>query len=384
MKTATILDTRSKRSSNQYPIYVRITVGSKVQMLPTGYRIDQRYWQGDHVKRTHPQASIINAKITDMIADIHRTQAECTLKGIPFGVELLGKEKKSYDFVDSVKRFAGDYLKEGNFLMHKRYTILYNDLYNFYQTVPMDTITEDFVRGYSARLSERGNNANTIHKKVKMLGAVLKDEIKRKRFNGDNAFLSIKLKTVDTKRGYLSTDDIAKLENAVLPDQLSLTRDMFMFSYYTQGQRFGDVLLCRRDQINGGRIHFSQHKTSSQVSVQIHDKLKKIIDKYNGKYIFPIVKKAPSDEMERFRVVGMYNTIANRNLKIIAEMLDIQKFSFHYARYSFASGLMEYTDSIHVIKQALGHKKYATTEIYLKKLLNKTVDQEVIKLFSNK
>lgn len=382
MKTTAILDSRTKRVSNRYPIYIRISNGQSVTHLPTGYKIETKHWGNGVVKKSHPEASIINARIADIISDVRRTEAECLLKGIPFSLDLLGKEKKSYDFVDSVKRFAGDYLNEGNFVMHKRYMILYRNLYDFYETLNLERIDDDLIRDLVSRLKEI-NNPNTIHKKIKMLGAVLKEEIRRKRYNGINAFLTYKIKTVDTKRGYLSTQEIALLENAALPDQLALTRDMFMFSYYTQGQRFGDVLLCRRDQINAGRIYFAQHKTSMQLSVHVHEKLQEIIDRYEGEYIFPIVKKTPKDSLERFRVIGMYNTIANRNLKIIAEMIQIQKFSFHWARYSFASGLMEHTDSIHVIKQALGHKKYATTEIYLKKLLNKTVDQEVIKLFSN-
>lgn len=386
MKITAVLDTRSKRVSNQYPIYIRLTIGSTRTLIPTGNKVDPKYWNNGQVRRTHPDASIINARITDMISDIHRTEAECLLKGIPFNIDLLGKEQKSYDFVESVLSFANQYLNEGNFTMHKRFMVVYNDIHDYYKSMPMDTINEDLIKDFILKLKARGNNPNTIHKKVKMLGAVLGSEIKRGRFLGNNWFSTYKIKTQEAKRGFLTSANIQKLEQAQLSDQLTLYRDMFMFSYYSQGQRFGDVLLCRKDQITGDRINFIQLKTSTQVSVYIHDKLKTLIEKYksDSEYIFPIIKKVPKDKLETYRTIGVYNTVANRNLKIIAELLEIPKFSFHYARYSFASGLMEHTDSIHIIKQALGHKKYATTEIYLKMLLNKKIDAEVIKLFSNK
>ena len=81
------LDTRTPCKSALYPIVIRISIGKSQRLINTGFKIEASYWAKNAVKRNHPQASIINARLSDLQADFSRYLAECTLSGIkPFSM----------------------------------------------------------------------------------------------------------------------------------------------------------------------------------------------------------------------------------------------------------------------------------------------------------
>ena len=103
---------------------------------------------------------------------------------------------------------------------------------------------------------------------------------------------------------------------------------------------------------------------------------------YEGEFIFPFLKEIPENKAKYISLIGSQNAIVNRNLKAIAGLCGIQfNLSFHTARHSIAFHLMKTTDSIHIIKEALGHSETRTTEIYLKSLDDHSIDDEMEKIY---
>lgn len=81
-------------------------------------------------------------------------------------------------------------------------------------------------------------------------------------------------------------------------------------------------------------------------------------------------------------MIDSLNVIVNRNLKVVAELVGISKaLTFHIARHTFAFHLKKKTDSIHVIKDSLGHSRSSTTEQYLQALDDEYLDIEMDKLY---
>jgi integrase len=119
-------------------------------------------------------------------------------------------------------------------------------------------------------------------------------------------------------------------------------------------------------------------------SVKIHGRLQAIIDQYPGdsEFLFPYIKELPAGKKEYIKKLDSLNVVVNRNLKIVADLAGIEKeLTFHIARHTFAFHLKKKTDSIHVIKDSLGHSRSNTTEQYLQALDDEYLDKEMDKLY---
>ncbi len=66
----------------------------------------------------------------------------------------------------------------------------------------------------------------------------------------------------------------------------------------------------------------------------------------------------------------MTNQVLNRELKVLMEKVGIDKaISFHCARHTFASNLIEAKTNILYVRDLLGHSSLSETQIYAKSLM---------------
>lgn len=383
MKITTYLDQRITRKDGLYPIYVRITDKGVTKLVNIGYRIDPRYWAENSVKRTHPQAAIINAKIADIISEFNRAAAEASLKGRPFKIDLAASGKTSYSFIDYIFKRGEDYEKRQMPVMWNKCRKMIKELKIVFGDIHFDELNMDALRKLEAHMIDTGNSQNTRNIKFAFYRTMLEGAITEGLTNGKNIFKEYKIKKTATTKEKLTLEEIQKIENLELAGALDMARDIFLFSFYCKGQRFSDCLYLESKYIKDGRIFFITDKAGKAITVKIHDRLQRIIDKYpRGKYLFGYIKSEPKDAFEKLRTTGIFNAIVNRYLKIVAGLAQIdKKVSMHIARHSFASQLMNVTDSIHVIKEALAHSDYRTTQIYLKSLDDSYLDKEMDKLY---
>jgi len=107
-------------------------------------------------------------------------------------------------------------------------------------------------------------------------------------------------------------------------------------------------------------------KTEKPLLIPLMVKAKDILNKYSKLTIKVEIKKA---------LPQMANQVVNRNLKDLMKMAGISKnISFHCARHSFASNLVEMGTSIIYVKDLLGHAKIEQTMIYAKSLTGNLFD----------
>ena len=129
--------------------------------------------------------------------------------------------------------------------------------------------------------------------------------------------------------------------------------------------------MVKNEDIIDGRVYFYKiSKSNKPVSVKVHSKLQAIIDKYydkNKEYLFKTKVNSES-----------YNTICNRNLKVIAQLCGIEKkITFHISRHSFANNMKNSKKDIYIIQQALGHSDIRVTQQYLAALEDDIIDNEI-------
>jgi site-specific recombinase XerD len=195
---------------------------------------------------------------------------------------------------------------------------------------------------------------------------------------GVNRFNTFGLKKQFVRKDKLSLADIAKIEALQVEGELLRARDMFLFSYYCKGMRFKNCYAVKIEDIRDGRVYFPRiSKSYKDISIKIHSKLQMIISAYMGARV--------SGQLFNFnQKSASYNSVCNRNLKLIAAMCDIKvKLSFHISRHSFANNLKQMGTNINVIKDALGHSDVRITEVYLASLDDQVIDDEMSRLYGD-
>ena len=160
-----------------------------------------------------------------------------------------------------------------------------------------------------------------------------------------------------------------------------LARDMFLFSFYTHGMRFQNV--ATMPPVHGSVIQYRMNKGKKIREISIHPKLKGIIDKYNGKpYLFPLLKSEPLNQWELKEMTDKANALINLYLKRVAVICGIEKrLTFHIARHTFAYLSLDNGVSYEILKDALGHSSYSTTQMYLKSLSDRKINEAVKALY---
>lgn len=385
MTVKPFFDTRVDRKNNLYPIFICLRHGPKVKYIPTGYRIDKIHWDNNAVKKTHPKHKVINAKIGSIIAEINNYYAECSLHSRPFVIDLAGTGKKSHSFNDYLQHRAKQFDNNNQIIMAQKVRRLAVEITDVFGILYFDQINQDALRKFEAYLIKAPNTNNTRVKKFKSLGQFYQQAVNDGKASMPNPFKSYKILSKPVKKDKLTVEEISKIAGLQLQQgPVDNARNLFMFSYFCKGARFENCIKIRRNDIRNGRIHFKSNKGGKYITVKLHPRVQSIINKYSGEFIFPFLDHVPKDKKEYIQKIDVLNAVVNKNLKIVAALAGIKiHLTFHIARHSFASHLMNHTDSIHVIKESLGHSDYRTTEVYLKSLGDEVLDKEMDKLYGS-
>lgn len=131
---------------------------------------------------------------------------------------------------------------------------------------------------------------NTAGRYIKFLKTICLDA-QRSGFKVNQELASIRGFKVEVKKIYLNFDEIEQIAKTEFKDEkLESARDWLVIGCYI-GQRVGDLLSLTKENIkqHKGRnfIELIQQKTKKKVTILVHPKVQKILDKNKGE--FPMV-----------------------------------------------------------------------------------------------
>jgi integrase len=153
-------------------------------------------------------------------------------------------------------------------------------------------------------------------------------------------------------------------------------RDLWFFSYLTNGINFSDMLRLKYKDIAGGEIHFCRQKTirttkdQKEIAATLLPEMKAIIKRWGNKdkkpdsYIFPFLSK-DMDPVTEKRIIQNVIRLCNKKMAEISKALKYDTISTYTARHSYATVLKRSGANIAFISESLGHSDLRTTENYL-------------------
>ena len=86
---------------------------------------------------------------------------------------------------------------------------------------------------------------------------------------------------------------------------MDYARDIFMFSFYTQGMSFIDMAYLKKERSAEWVLSYRRHKTDQQLFIKWEKPMQKIVDKYNtieSSYLLPIIKNNGKDPRREYKM----------------------------------------------------------------------------------
>lgn len=376
MKIKPILWTYFKTKSKTFPIKIRVTHQlnnkTKTEYFPIDISVTKDEWdkKAGRVKLDkRVNAAEINFKIIEKSNAIEKSFLNT-------GKITSGK---SDNFIWWFEEFyKQSKLKSGVYHQKKLNTVL-NRLRSFQDPIPLSTLTTGFLRDFENSMIKEGLNLNYITDTLARIRTVVNEVLKDGTMEyHKNPFLNYKLSYVRTEKDRLDITDIEKLEKADVYGKPELARDIYIFSFYCGGLRFGDICRLTKDNLQDGRLVYQMNKTKVNRNIKMHPKALNIFKKYD--YQFPIGINFNKVEES----ISSRNAEMNRALKVACKEAKIKEVSMHTARHSIADYAVKQNLGTRELKGILGHQKIATTEVYMRNFYQEENDEVMDKLFKNK
>jgi site-specific recombinase XerD len=362
---------KAKTKGTQEKIYLRITVNRKKAELATKYFIEPRLW--DSAKQKSKGDSIINSHLSELEADIYRTQRrledESRVVTAKIIKDILTNDSFDVFIMEFFEHFTDQ--KENDPELSAETGALYRQTLNktksfikeLYKVSDLHIKQLDFkfINEFDQHLVSTGLVRNTVNKHHSRLRTVILQAI-HEDILSKNPYSKFPLRKAKVKRPVLNYDEINKWQNISLSEfpALDKIRDKFLFCIYT-GLRYGDAETLTQNHIveNKGTkfLCLDMHKGDEFVKIPLMKIPQELIKKYDN---------------EERKITGLLfprvsNQKLNASLKAIAGIVGINKrITHHTARRTFGTTVLQESGAdIKAVSKLLGHTDIKQTQIYL-------------------
>jgi integrase/recombinase XerD len=240
-----------------------------------------------------------------------------------------------------------------------------------------------FLEGFESFLRfQRNNKDTTISVKMRNIQRVLNLAIEDKLLKqecypfGEKKYSVNKRLNSKTRKRSVPLDIVRKIKDLQLIEGSShhLAQQIFMFSFYTRGMNFIDVVGLKWKDIEANEINYYRKKTGQLFQIPVNNHTQAILDYYaklkisaDG-YIFPIYNnEVHVTEKQRYTRKKSALKKVNDRLKDIAKLIGEEglKLTTYVSRHSYATNLKRSGVATSYISEALGHQTEEQTQTYL-------------------
>ncbi|MGV0846770.1 tyrosine-type recombinase/integrase [Empedobacter falsenii] len=394
-----VLRTNQEDKTGHSPLYIRLIKDRKTKFIVTGIKLKENEWDDvkQKVKRNYPNSTRMNAflsqKIADaeaMVADNERKRGNISAKRLKEAIK--GKDIKNffeyaYERCERVRGNVSPQTYKAYKMNIQKFEKFLGTNEIYFEDITV-TVLNDYVNFMSNRLK---NGSTTMHYALNILAIMFKDAIREEVISLNTyPFASVRIKKDKSTRLFLNKEQIEQLKNHKSSSGQTDTyfRDMFIFSCYAGGLRFGDVvtLQWKNYDENEQRIRLNIRKTKRSHQFKVGQSALEILNKYKKEtsesddFIFPIISEANFFEQSneyQLKVIAAKNTLCGQKLRRIGKELEFPfSLSFHLSRHTFATQALANGMRIEYVSKLLDHSDIGTTQIYAK-IVNDELDKAV-------
>lgn len=342
-----------KTNRGKYPLVFQIIHKRRKKLIYSPYHLDEQDFDREELRVTNISHSLLPGEADEVNRYIGRT-----LRELHRVVDWLRTNRPAFSAEDIVTRYKAT----GN----KRYVSLYMkgliDLLratghqgtaaNYKSTLSvfhrftdgrevllddLDTRTAD---DFTAFLKTQGMADNSVMFYIRIMRAVFNKALAARLVTDrPNPFKGIAVRQNGAEKEVLTKQEVRTIAELDLSDfpKLDLSRDLFLFSFYTRGMAFVDIAFLQYENISEGVITYVRNKTGQVTQVKITPRLNALIEKYRSSrspFVLPVLRDA-ENLYHRYRY-GL--RLHNASLKEIGKLARTNVVLTSYvARYSWAA-----------------------------------------------
>lgn len=393
MASITIMRRKSWVKGRSGRLYVQVIHGRITHSFSFPWKVHDEEWNEETHSVVVPHGS--SAKRVKLLSQIQEQVEEETkvLKEILEELELR-EDFTSQEVIDEYKRrqhggllvfFAERHIKhldaKGSYTTARHYRGVIKRFLRFVgnEELRVRDVNVALLLRFAHYLTSRGLKKNTLSFYFRILRALWNQAVHKGVIPMQpSPFHAVFTGMEKTAKRAVQESVIERLAalSTELTDNLRLSCDMFLFSFYAQGIAFIDLAHLTKKNLQGEYLVYTRHKTQQELRIKLLPSMKELIEQYvtdNSSFLFPILKGEKDLCLEYESALR----VQNKRLKRLAVLIGEPglKLTTYVARHSWASIANEKGVSIELISRALGHTSLVTTYIYVSHLDNYAVDR---------
>lgn len=386
-------------ATGEAPLFIRVIKDRKAKFISLGVKFKPSEWDAEKqkVKKNHSNSARMNAFLSQKIADAEGQVADLERKKAPTSARKLKeaiKGKAAVNFFDysyaRCEKIKGT-VSPGTYKNYTKYIRKF-EIFMGTREVYFEDITVTTLKDYANYCSTKLGNANTtIRYSFTILSIMFKDAQREDLINANlYPFDKYRIKREIGKRQFLNKE---QLEQFIAYDvsgrgKAEIFKDMFLFSVFGGGLRFGDILELQWKTYNPEEQRITKviRKSHRQHSFKVGLHAIEILNKYKTEgsspddFIFPLIsyeERFFSDPEYRQKVKERMTALCTMHMNKIGKELKLPFFlSFHLSRHTFATRALNNGMRIEHVSKLLDHTDIGITQIYAK-IINEELDKAV-------
>ena len=388
-----ILLRKKKNIQGSYPIILRINKSRRSKIISLGIFCEKDHWDDENwlitkgdAKYRHKNHKLLELqkRADDIINEFEYSNYDFTLDD--FEKKFRGKPGSLYRVEAYFQKKIDELQAVGNLGGANPYISTKSSLFKFAKkTITFKDLSSSFLKEYEIHLRQEGKSEGGVAFKMRHIRSLYNDAIN----NGvapveSYPFRKYKISRLKGKRRKiaLSQEEWGKFRNVDLSEHPNLIQShkIFLFSYYTRGLNYADIMRLKWSDVIDGNIYYTRSKTKRDFVIGVRGPIIEILEYFKrlnkgSKYVFPIILQedlTPKQFQNR-----KHKTLAkfNKKLNQIAKLAGLGKnITSYVARHSYATHLKQKGVSVSVISELLGHSSVDVTMSYLKEFENDYLD----------
>ena len=371
---------KSVEAGKPMPLYMQVIYRREVRKIALPYLVSGKEWDGASEKINIP-GDIPPERAEELQTIREQLVRDCrTVRSVIYSVEKRGaftldeivascNERFSVACLSKyVEKLSGELHEKGKHETARHYCSMLNCFMKFRNRVDLrlDEIDAPLLKEYETYLFSSGICANSVSFYLRTLRTIRNRAVKDNLVEpSPGLFSNVNTRIEKTRKRAVKEDVIrAIIALQLLSPELTLARDLFIFSYYARGMAFVDLAHLRKENIKGDKLVYIRHKTGEQLQVRLLPVMKSLISCYRragSPYLFPALKNVNPTPVEYASALRLQN----KRLKKLGKLVGVEGLSTYVARHSWPSIAAAKGISEEVISKGMGHLSLDTTRIYI-------------------
>ena len=186
-------------------------------------------------------------------------------------VERFLKKEPSDDFQQFAERIIDQKKEEGNLSIAAKYRSSLNSLNRFLDSrlLTFDDMNASQMLSYETYLKKQGLCSNTTSFYMRNLRAIYNQAVKQGLTPQNHPFSTVYTGIAKTVKRAVNAKELQQLKTAKLPPNsfAALSRDIFLYSFYTCGMSLIDIANLKKTDLQGDYLIYFRQKTGQQMRI---------------------------------------------------------------------------------------------------------------------